>query len=81
METKVQFQSSEEFGQDYDAYRQGKSYKILYFTKDTVGSKYVSHKYVFHRTLKFEVEFLQETNNFVGIVDLKHKFEIVCKVQ
>ena len=80
MKTKVKFQSSEEFMQDYDAYKQGKSYKILYTTKGTVKSKYVSHKYVSYRTLKFEVEFLQETNNFIDIVDLKHKFEVVCKV-
>ena len=75
---KIKFQSADEFLNDYEAYKKGKQYKLLYKRKhyEFVFSRYVLGKY-----LKYEVELLQQEDNFVGVVDLRHMFEVVCKVE
>ena len=71
------FQSVDSFISDYEAYKKGKRYKLVYvdyrFQKTT---EYVSEN-IFNIRLEAVSNYSTDT---VGIVDLKFMFEVVCKV-
>ena len=69
---KISFQNPEEFMKDYEAYKKGCSYKFI--TPD--GVEYL-HESVYNNKLQYTSFFPLRK---VGIVDLKHKFQKVCKI-
>ena len=77
---KSKFQSSEDFMKDYEAYKKGKRYKIIF--TDTLNKKQTV-EYVKDSLYKIRFESISYfySENTIGVVDLKHKFEVVCKVE
>jgi hypothetical protein len=65
------FQSTASFMDDYEAYRKGIRYKLI--RKSDV-------EYVREGMYKVRKNTLHCFNDYVGEVDLKHKFEKVCVV-
>lgn len=72
------FQSPEEFMQDYEAYKKGKRYKLIFSDTELVYTEYVSENLfkIRHNSIK---TFYYD--NTISVIDLKHKFDVVCKVE
>ena len=73
------FQSVDEFIQDHEAYKSGKRYKLIYIetTSNNKTTEYVKDTLLGIRLESISYFYNKEN---IGVVDLKHKFEVVCKV-
>ena len=75
---KSKFQSSEDFMKDYEAYKKGKRYKLVYVNHDLEKRT----EYMSNNLLSMRLEAISTySSDTIGVVDLKHKFEVVCKVE
>ena len=75
---KPEFQSPDDFVKDYEAYKKGKRYKLIYIDyRLEKTTEYVSDD-LFGIRLEAISTYSSDT---IGVVDLKHKFEVVCKVE
>lgn len=63
--TKPKFQSQEDYLRDYDAYKKGYKYKIMYISESEYKSMYVYWRIT---------DIFRQRLNPVGIVDLVFKF-------
>lgn len=76
--TKPTFQSPEDFMKDYNAYKSGKRYKLM-FTDHELQKKaeYIHSETMLEMRLSSANVFYKD--DMISVVDLQHKF-FVCKV-
>jgi hypothetical protein len=76
---KTKFQSEEDFIKDYNEYRKGRRWKIMIEDEGIMRSEYIKDSlYTSH--LETALYFYHNQGIGVGVVDLRHKFEKVCKL-
>jgi len=76
---KTKFQSSEDFVKDYEEYQKGKRWKIMIEDEGVMRSEYIRDGLYMIR-LGTALYFYHKQGSGVGVVDLRHKFEKVCKL-